>query len=136
MSAFDTRPDCVHCRFMIRQKDGEYRCRHHDVTLHTPVQMFCKQIEPLQPEDDDYRLWFEQSMQVDSLENNVLYTWVSITTSNSESQRETHTHHDLVAPFAAYITWSAGTFWQIIRKLRMMRRTHYKQHGFNLDDGA
>jgi hypothetical protein len=38
------RPDCIHCRFMLHQGNGEYRCRQHNILLHSPVSIFCKQI--------------------------------------------------------------------------------------------
>lgn len=129
-----TRPDCVHCRFMVRLQNGEYRCRQHNVTLHSPVRLFCKQIEPPTPDDDDYRLWFEQTFDTNTLEPNVLYTWVETITRDQQGSLETQSDTEVIAPFTSYTTWSAGTFWQVIRTVRQNRREFYEQHGYDIED--
>jgi hypothetical protein len=66
-------PDCVHCRFVVRLQSGEYRCRQHDITLHTPVSLLCKNLSPLHENDETYLDWFKQTLNTDKFENNTLY---------------------------------------------------------------
>jgi len=129
-----TTPDCVHCRFMVRQQNGEYRCRQHNMTLHSPVRIFCKQITPPTTDRDDYELWFESTINVDQLAPNTLYTWVEITTRDKRGRVETHIDNEVVAPLTSYITWSAGTFWQVLRGIRDGRRDYYRRHGYEIED--
>lgn len=126
-------PDCVHCRFMVRQQNGEYRCRQHDMILHSPVRLFCKNLSP-SIDGEDYRQWFEASLELDKLEGSTLYTWVDTITRNHQSEAETFVDPEIIAPITTYIAWSAGTFWQILRKIRKEKRDHYRKHGYSVEE--
>ena len=91
MPPIGTRPDCVHCRFMVHQSNGEYRCNQYNMTLHSPVKVFCKQISPPTPDSDDYRQWFEDTLDTNTLEPKTLYTWVDTITLDQQGKQETHT---------------------------------------------
>jgi len=126
-------PDCVHCRFMIRQQDGEYRCRQHEITLHTPIRIFCKSIAPPIDKVQAYAMWFEESINRQQLEPNVLYTWIATTLRNAQGEREVRVDHEQVALLTIYMLWSAGTFWQMMRRLRNEKHDFYRQHGYDVD---
>lgn len=128
-----TPPDCVHCRYMERQRDGEYRCKQHDMTLHTPVRVFCRQIVP-SADDDAYNQWFDAHINAEELQPNLLYLWVETVTRNANDTATTHIDNEVVAPITSYLTWSAGTFWQVLRRIRESRREHYRQHGYDVDE--
>lgn len=134
MQKSGTMPDCVHCRFMVRQQNGEYRCRQHDMTLHSPIRVFCKNLTPPISDDDDYRQWFTASVNTNQLSPNVLYTWVETTTRDPQGKVETHIDIESIAPLTSYLTWSAGTFWQILRKVRQDKREFYEQHGYDIEE--
>lgn len=134
MANTGTLPDCVHCRHMARQQDGEYRCRQHDVTLHSPVRVFCKNLTPPSADDDDYAQWFTTSVNTSELEPNMLYTWVETITRDNKSRVETHIDSETVAPLTSYGTWSAGTFWEVIRNIRESKREFYRQHGYDIEE--
>jgi len=127
-----TTPDCVHCRHMVRQQNGEYRCRQHDMTLHSPVRIFCKNLTP-PAEDDDYQQWFEETIDKDQLEPNMLYTWVETTTRDKDGSTSKQVDGEVIAPLTSYIAWSAGTFWQVLRTIRKNKRDEYRQHGYDID---
>jgi len=100
MQTIGITPDCVHCRFMVRQQNGEYRCRQHDMILHSPVRLFCKNLTP--PMDsDDYKQWFEASLELDQLEASVLYTWVDTTVKDTQGTKETLTDRATITSFDA-----------------------------------
>jgi len=125
-------PDCVHCRFMVRQQNGEYRCRQHDMILHSPVRLFCKNLAP-SIETDDYQQWFDK-LELDKLDANTLYTWVDTIIRDAQGETEIHVDPEMIAPMTTYIAWSAGTFWQILRKIRKDKRDHYRKHGYNVEE--
>lgn len=127
-----SHPDCVHCRFMVRNPTGEYHCRQHNIKLHTPVSLFCKHIEPAFKQDDDYQQWFTTNLDINTLEINMLYTWVE-TLVIQQSQRQTLIDLDTIAPVTVYSRWSAGTFWETLRVARLSRRKDYQQQGYILD---
>ncbi len=126
-------PDCVHCRFMVRQQNGEYRCKQHDMILHSPVRLFCKNLTPAD-ESDDYQQWFEASLELEKLEANTLYTWVDTITVNAQGDSVTHVDAEAIAPLTTYISWSAGTFWQVLRKIRRDKRDDYRKHGYSVEE--
>lgn len=133
MQTIGITPDCVHCRFMVRQQNGEYRCRQHDIILHSPVRIFCKNLTP--PVDsDDYKQWFETSIQLDKLDASVLYTWVDTNVKDSQGKQEMLTDWEMITPLTTYISWSAGTFWQVLRKIRQEKREHYREHGYVVEE--
>ncbi|MEO1286810.1 MAG: hypothetical protein AAFV93_03510 [Chloroflexota bacterium] len=136
MAQSTSHPDCVHCKFMVRHKNGEYRCRQHDVILHTPVSIFCNLITPPEEKDADYEQWFTQAMNAEKLDHNTLYTWVETPTRDKIGVKEVQIDAEVIATITSYLAWSAGTFWQVIRTLRQRKRNHYKQHGYNIDDGS
>jgi hypothetical protein len=116
---------------MVRQHDGEYRCKQHDITLYTPVRLFCRQITP--PVDDDaYQQWFDDTIDRDDLAPNTLYAWVQTTTIDADNTPQKHIDHDVIAPLTAYLTWPAGTFWRVMRDVRNHRREQYRQHGYQV----
>jgi|GEM_PF-6179709 len=135
MAKSTSHPDCVHCRFMVRHSNGEYRCRQHNMVLHTPVSLFCKMITLAAEKDADYRSWFSDAINTDSLDPNTLYTWVETPTRNKVGEQEVQIDPEAIAALTTYITWSAGSFWQILRKMRLSKRNHYRQHGYKIDDG-
>lgn len=134
MANAGTLPDCVHCRHMLRQQDGEYRCRQHDMTLHSPVRVYCKNLTPPPIDDDDYVQWFSESVDTTALEANMLYTWVETLTRDNANKVEKRIDAETVAPLTSYSTWSAGTFWDVIRNIRESKREFYRQHGYNIQD--
>lgn len=128
-----SHPDCVHCRFMVRHKTGEYYCRQHNIRLHTPVSIFCKNIEPAVTQDADYQQWFTTNLNTNLLEHNMLYTWVE-TLVIQHKKRKTLIDISTIAPVTTYSQWSAGTFWETLRTVRISQRTHYRQQGYTLED--
>src|SRR5688572_9889543 len=81
-------PDCVHCRFMVRLQSGEYRCRQHEMTLHTPVSIFCKNLTPIAENNDEiYQAWFASAIDTAELESNTLYTWVTTNTHSNQDRK-------------------------------------------------
>ena len=127
----ETLPDCVHCRFMVRHHDGSYRCKQHDITLYTPVRLFCRQITP--PLDADaYQQWFDETIDRDDLAPNTLYVRVQTTTFDASGRPRQHMDREVIAPLTAYLTWSAGTFWQVMREVRDQRREQYRRHGYQI----
>jgi len=118
---------------MVRQKNSEYQCRQHNITLHTPVSLFCKFIEPAVKKDADYQQWFDENLALDTLKHNLLYTWVE-TLLQQEAKSVTIVDAESIAPLTAYMTWSAGTFWQVLREIRLTRREYYQQHRHSLDE--
>lgn len=127
-----SHPDCVHCRFMTREKNGEYRCRQHDMTLHTPVSLFCKMIAAPDDRDADYQQWFADAIDVDTLETNTLYTWVETHTTNKDKTRELHIDAAVIAQLTVYMSWSAGMFWQQLRAIRLKQRDWYRDNGYDV----
>lgn len=134
MANAGTLPDCVHCRHMLRQQNGEYRCRQHDMVLHSPVRVFCKHLAPPPVDDDAYTQWFTESIDTTQLEPNMLYMWVETITRDTKNKREAHIDSESVAPLTSYATWSAGTFWEVIRSIREAKREFYRQHGYDIED--
>lgn len=134
MPNFGTMPDCVHCKFMARQQNGEYRCRQHDTMLHTPIRIFCHHLTPPVEDDDDYRQWFTEALALYDLEPNTLYTWVETTTLDQQGMRELHIDAESVATVKSYIAWSAGTFWEVLRRIRQTKREFYRQHGYDIQE--
>jgi hypothetical protein len=126
-------PDCVHCRFVVRLQSGEYRCRQHDITLHTPVSLLCKNLSPLHEDDEIYLDWFKQTLDTDTLENNTLYTWVT-TTVKKQDTAELLVDVETVATITTYLNWSAGIFWQVLRDVRKDKREHYRRHGYQVNE--
>ena len=115
-------PDCVHCRFMVRQKSGEYRCRQHEIILHTPVSMFCKNLTQSDENDDEaYQAWFDAALIAPELQANTLYTWVIRNTSGTQNETASHADAVAIAPINTYINWSAGAFWRVLRKVRQTK---------------
>jgi hypothetical protein len=118
---------------MVRQHDGEYRCKQHDMTLYTPVRLFCRQITP--PSDEDaYQQWFDDTINPDELAPNTLYAWVHTTTFDPSGTARQHIDREVIAPLTSYLTWSAGTFWGVMRDVREHRREQYRQHGYQVED--
>jgi hypothetical protein len=62
---------------MVRLQSGEYRCRQHDITLHTPVSLLCKNLASQREDDKTYLEWFVQAIDTNKLDANTLYTWVT-----------------------------------------------------------
>ncbi|MGJ3239401.1 MAG: hypothetical protein ACFE0Q_11895 [Anaerolineae bacterium] len=133
MAQSTSHPDCVHCRFMVRKKNGEYECRQHAMVLHTPVSLFCKLITPVDDDDSDYQQWFEQAFAETELDPNTLYTWIETTIRDRAGMTTTHIDIASIAPLTIYSTWSAGSFWQTLRQLRSDQRLRYRRKGFKLD---
>jgi hypothetical protein len=128
-------PDCVHCRFLLRLQSGEYRCRQHDVTLHTPVSIFCKNLTPMVENGDEaYHAWFDSAVDTAELDANTLYTWVTTNTRSFQNDVEVQVDKEVIGTFATYNNWSAGAFWRILREARQARRNHYRKHGYNVSD--
>lgn len=128
-------PDCVHCRFMVRLQSGEYRCRQHEMTLHTPVSIFCKNLtSPTENSDEAYQTWFSSAIDTSELEANTLYTWVTTTTRSIQNEVTVQVDKEVVGTFAAYNTWSAGAFWRVLREVRQVRRDHYRKHGYSISE--
>jgi hypothetical protein len=101
--------------------------------LHSPVRLFCKNLTPL-VETDDYTQWFEASLELDRLEANTLYTWVDTITVNGQGEAVTRVDAETIASLTTYISWSAGTFWQVLRRIRKDKRDHYRQHGYSVEE--
>lgn len=129
-----SHPDCVHCRFMVREKNGEYRCRQHDMTLHTPVSLFCKMIASPDDTDADYQQWFQETTKVEHLETNTLYTWVETHIINQDGHRELRIDPATIAQLTVYMSWSAGMFWQQLRAIRIKQRDAYREQGYKIAD--
>lgn len=130
MSSPGARPDCVHCRFMVRLKNGEYRCRQHDITLHSPVSIFCKHIRP--PEENaEFQEWVREVLEDEELDNNTLYTWVETFLYDKTSGTQVAVDAEAVAPLTSYVTWSAGVFWQVLRQVRRSRKEDYRKRGYD-----
>lgn len=127
-----TTPDCVHCRFMVRQQDGEYRCRQHDMTLHTPIRIFCRQLSPRAEDSEDLQAWFESTLDTNKLQPNSLYTWIETTVRDAQGTQEKHIDTEVIATLTSYASWSAGTFWEVLRRVRETKREFYRQHGYNI----
>lgn len=136
MAKSSSQPDCVHCRFVERHANGEYRCRQYNIVLHTPVSLFCKMIEPASKRDSDYTAWFYQRLDFDALEKNILYTWVETLIYNQQGENTIQVDAETVAPVTAFTAWSAGAFWKVLRSVRKARREHYRQHGYTVDTGT
>jgi hypothetical protein len=128
-------PDCVHCRFMVRLQSGEYRCRQHEITLQTPVSIFCKNLTPLAENgDESYQAWFNSAVDTAELEANTLYTWVTTNTRSIQNEVDVQVDKEIIGTLAAYSNWSAGAFWRVLREVRQTRRDHYRKHGYNVID--
>ena len=128
-------PDCVHCRFMVRQQSGEYRCRQHEMTLHTPVSIFCKNLTPNDANaDETYQTWFDSAINTVELDSNTLYTWVTTITRSKQNEAEVQVDSVAIAALNTYMNWSAGVFWQALREVRQAQRNQYRQHGYNVSD--
>ena len=135
MPSFGTKPDCVHCQYMLHQKNGEYRCRQHDTMLHTPILIFCNRLEPpTEMGNEDYEDWFADALAQQDLDANTLYTWVETTTRDQQGASEIHIDAEIIAPIKSYTAWSARTFWQVLRNVRETKREFYRQHGYDILD--
>ena len=111
-------PDCVHCRFMQGHKHGGYRCRQHDMILHTPVTLFCKMHNPVEQDGGG-----EETIDLESLDANALYIWIE---KPGQDEGEAQIEVGVVATLIDYQAWSAGMFWQRIRELRGVKRSDDK----------
>jgi hypothetical protein len=127
------RPDCVHCRFMLRQAGGEYRCRQHNIILHSPVSLFCKQISPIETPDDAERRLFEENIDPTRMSATTLYTWIETHLREGKSSITQFDSEEL-GTITAYGSWAAGTFWQMIRAVRQAKRDFYRQQGYEIDE--
>ncbi len=134
MAKSTSHPDCVHCRFMISHKHGEYRCKQHGMILHSPVSLFCKTISPVEHKDSAYEAWFQETVNVESLDANTLYTRVETPIEGDAGDNPVQIDIEVVAPLTDYVSWSAGMFWQKIRELRAAKRAQYNQNGYRADD--
>lgn len=127
------RPDCVHCRFMLRQASGEYRCKQHNIILHTPVSLYCKQIGLPDNQNEETQAWFSEYIESHRLNANTLYVWVE--THLREGKKSIAVFDGVqLATISAYLTWSAGVFWQVMRSVRQEQREKYRQHGHEIDE--
>jgi hypothetical protein len=128
-------PDCVHCRFMVRMPSGVYRCRQHDLILHTPVSIFCKNLTPMAENDDEaYLAWFDSAVDTSELEANTLYTWVTTNTRSTQNEIEVQVDKEIVGTLTTYSNWSAGAFWRVLREVRQERREYYRKHGYTVTE--
>lgn len=131
-----SHPDCVHCRFMVRHKSGEYRCQQYNMTLYTPVSIFCKMLDQDEQKDEDYHLWFRRNLNLGEFRPNMLYTWIETSVEDKQGQLYLEIDAETIAPIASYQKWTAGAFWQMIRELRLAKRHHYNQQGYKLEDAT
>ena len=127
------RPDCVHCRFLLRQRNGEYRCQQHNLLLHSPISLFCKQISLLENQSPELEAWFDEHIDPDTLDFGTLYIWIE-THLRTDKKGVARFDSETIGLISAYLTWSAGTFWQVLRMVRQAKRDSYRQHGFELDE--
>jgi hypothetical protein len=119
---------------MLRQPDGAYRCRQHDVVLLSPVRVFCKNLMPHPADDPTHAQWVASAINTDELEQNMLYTWVQTTIRDDQDDIHIHLDCEAIAPLTSYMTWSAGTFWEVMRRIRDRKHENYRQHGYNVDE--
>jgi hypothetical protein len=127
------RPDCIHCRFMLRQANGEYRCRQHNILLHTPISIFCKQISLIEGQDETEQAWFDSYIEPQHLAGAMLYTWIETHLRDGKTSLAQFDSEEL-GLISTYISWSAGTFWQVLRAIRQSRRDFYRQSGHEIDE--
>jgi hypothetical protein len=127
------RPDCIHCRFMLRQANGEYRCRQHNIILHSPVSLFCKQISPIEGQDESQQEWFAETIDQNRMNPATLYTWIETHLREGKSSNAQFDSEEL-ALITAYMNWAAGTFWQMLRAVRQAKRDSYRQQGYEIDE--
>lgn len=128
-----SHPDCVHCRFMVHHKNGEYRCHQHNMTLHTPVSLFCKMITVLNKDDVAYRHWFKNKLNPADFNGKMLYTWIETPIITKNGQPHVEIDSEPIAPLSLYRHWSAGSFWQVLRELRRAKRKAYRRQGHQID---
>ena len=129
-----SHPDCVHCRFMVHHKTGEYRCHQHNMTLYTPVSLFCKMITGLEKEDTGYQQWFKTHLDRKMFKSNMLYTWIETTIEDKDGEYRVEIDAEVIAPLTSYQHWSAGSFWQVLRDLRLAKRKLYRQQGYQISE--
>lgn len=127
------RPDCVHCRFLLRQSNGEYRCKQHNLILHSPVSLFCKQISLLENQNEDLEAWFKEAIDPDALAFGTLYIWIETHLRDGKKGVALFDSEEL-GLISAYLPWSAGTFWQVLRAIRQAKRDSYRQQGHQIDE--
>jgi hypothetical protein len=127
------RPDCVHCRFLLRHDNGEYRCRQHNIILHSPISIFCKQISLLEGQNEAEQAWFKESIDPKRLNAATLYTWIETHIREGKKSIAKFDNEEL-GLLTAYITWSAGTFWAVLRSIRQVKLDSYRQHGYEIDE--
>src|SRR5689334_8372016 len=101
------RPDCVHCRFMQRQSSGEYRCRQHNIILHSPVSIYCKQISLIEGQEEAEKAWFDETIDPNSMHNATLYTWIETHIREGKNSYAQFDSEEL-GTITAYGTWAAG----------------------------
>jgi len=94
---------------MKRQDNGTYRCNHHEIILHTPVRVFCRQIDY----NED---WFAVDADPDTLRPEMLYIWLEKRPDPNDPSIIETTQHEL-APVHTYSVWAADTFWRAVREL-------------------
>lgn len=129
-----SRPDCVHCCFMVRHKSGEYRCYQHNISLYTPISLFCNMLAQDDQADEAYHHWFERNLNLGMFKSNMLYTWVETSISDAQGQQQLEIDAEAIVPITSYRLWTAGLFWEYIRKLRLAKRQYYRQEGYKTDD--
>lgn len=105
------KPDCVHCRHMARQANSTYRCNFHQIILHTPVRVFCKDIDYAQHED-----WFDEPTDPKTLRPNMLYIWLEKRTQVGGETQIDLSLRELIS-VQTYTTWAADTFWRTVRNM-------------------
>jgi hypothetical protein len=119
---------------MLRQPNGEYRCRQHNIILHTPVSVYCKHIRLLENQDEEAQLWFEQYIEASDLAADTLYTWIETHLREGGKNKQARFDSLELTQIAIYLNWSAGQFWQSLRLLRQNQRNFYRQQGYEIDE--
>lgn len=112
MSFEESKPDCVHCRFMLRTAAGEYRCKQHDLVLHSPISLFCRHLTPPEAAESPLKEWIHDGIDRSSLQSGWLYTWIALADNGDEVT---------YIPFVRileYVAWSPGMFWRELRHIR------------------